>query len=338
MWWPFKRKNNIVEPEPEVQKPVEEPKIRTVNILSIDGGGIRGIIPSIALVELQKMLKATCPDKDLLDHFDIIAGTSTGGLISLALTSPKHYSPEDILTLYRTDSTRIFHSPHSIFDRIFNDKYDAQSFEYLLDELFEEQKMYETAKETMVLTYDLTANAVWPISTKANPAVLIKNAARATSAAPTYFPPVRIDGKTLVDGGVAANNPSLYAIIHARDLWPDVTKINVLSLSTATCRETFDYASGGLGWLDPSKGAPIQRLFTMGQMEATSDIVSRIPGVNYFRLGGSIQNHVKLDDASDQTLLYLYDEGQRILEENRKTLADFVVTICDSDKNHINII
>jgi patatin-like phospholipase/acyl hydrolase len=218
-------------------------------ILSIDGGGMRGIIPAIVLAAIEE--KAGAPASRL---FDLIGGTSTGGLIALGVTKPgangaPEFSAADLVDLYANEGETIF--PRSLawrirsFGGIAEERYDEKPLEGLLrDRYFGETKVSEALTELVITAYDARASAPFIFKrsyARAKPEwdYPMWWAARATSAAPTYFepfgiPPVGGDAGryVLVDGGVFANNPALCAYVEALDVWGPDTEVTVCSLGT----------------------------------------------------------------------------------------------------------
>ena len=223
-------------------------------ILCLDGGGMRGVIPSTILEHIEAKLRSLGDDRPLYSHFDLVSGTSTGGLIALAITSgnregsllatrqlPIQASTVEsiapnrkkrtlypdpgpdikrIVDIYLKYGRIIFPGSQSLFqlnmiNQLFTHKYDDLSFNQLLYDIFGERKIGEALTPTMVVTYDYGNDRPYIISSYNTPAVLSRTAARATSAAPTYFSPTTIiDPNTsqpvsLIDGGVVANNPVL---------------------------------------------------------------------------------------------------------------------------------
>lgn len=203
---------------------------RVLRILSIDGGGIRGLIPALVLAELERL-----SGKAIGDCFDLLVGTSTGGILALGLAlrdadGKPRLCAQDLADLYLHERNRIFHrdawdalrNPGGLWD----ERYDAGGLERLLREVFGEARLKELNPEVMVTAYDLAQRDAFFFRTRKArkddrydvPAWV---AARATSAAPSYFEPVRIpyrgheDEDVLVDGGVFANNPGMCAYAEA---------------------------------------------------------------------------------------------------------------------------
>jgi uncharacterized protein len=217
-------------------------------ILSLDGGGIRGILPAMVLAELER--RTGRPTHQL---FDLIAGTSTGGILALGLVRPgaggsAAHTAQTMVELYEKDGPRIFdRSPtHRIaaLGNLLEEKYSSAGVESVLKKHFEDTMLSEALGRVFVTSYDIETRE--PYFFKSYRATrdprrdhLMRDAARATSAAPTYFEPVRIVSedprgyKALVDGGVYANNPSACAVVESMcEFDAKIDDIVMLSLGT----------------------------------------------------------------------------------------------------------
>jgi patatin-like phospholipase/acyl hydrolase len=204
-------------------------RVPTFNILSIDGGGLRGIIP---LRILQKVEELT--GKKIQDCFDMVAGTSTGGLIACCLTLRREnrsqvpkYSLAEIADIYLKKGNIIFpvRSGLGKFFRqagnLISPKFNTTGINSVLREYVSDQKIKDSLLPIMVSTYDLSGNR--PVFFKTSEAVgdesanaAIYDICRATSAAPTFLPAYSFTykGKLLtgIDGGIYVNNPAMAAI------------------------------------------------------------------------------------------------------------------------------
>ena len=241
---------------------------RTVTVLSIDGGGIRGIIPAIFLKEIETRMK-----EPISSVFNEIVGTSTGGIIALGLSAATPngepmYDVDDLLELYETQGGVIFQS--SLFRKgIFRSRYNHVGLEGLLLEKFGNLMLNQTRTKVAVTSYDMERAMPYVFSSQRarandNDNFLMKDAARATSAAPTYFSPAEIysiadEDKAfplhLIDGGVVANNPALLGYSLAHTDYPDADDFIVVSIGTGDGRKSLQRTSigggGALFWASP---------------------------------------------------------------------------------------
>ena len=183
----------------------------TVWILSIDGGGIRGLIPAIVLDYWEKELsKKFDSDIRVADFFDVFAGTSTGAIITLGLAVPGEYDrfcsqnkAEQLVSLYQTKGGKIFGQEWwREAQSYFKNKDSVGSLENLLFEYFQHTKITEAAKDINILVpaYNITKNQAFffdSFAAKSDKSLVyeMKDVARASSAAPTYFPAANINNE-----------------------------------------------------------------------------------------------------------------------------------------------
>jgi patatin-like phospholipase/acyl hydrolase len=179
-----------------------------VKILAIDGGGIRGIIPAMLLAHIESLT-----GRPIAHLFDLVAGTSTGGILALGLTIPKTagaplYTAQQFVEMYEREGPRIFFC--SLWRRIVacgnlrEEKYSAAGIEAVLAEYFGDARLRGAVTDVLVTSYEIEQN--FPFFFKSSnarerldydfPACL---GARATSAAPTYFEPMKLPAGTNTD-------------------------------------------------------------------------------------------------------------------------------------------
>lgn len=332
----------------------------TVRVLSIDGGGIRGLIAALVLVELRRRLRSRGESRHFSRLFDLIAGTSTGALVALGLAVPgsgsngARYSGEpafeidDIAELYACRGPDIF--PRHKFESLravaqaFGDKYDARNLYRVLTELFGDVTIQDSLTNVLVTSYDTESMEPFIIKKRpqkrGKPADLnfyMRDAARASSAAPTYFEPAFIsplpeNGRRycLVDGGVFANNPAMCAYVEARKIFPKAARYVIVSIGTGRTKTSFPYPEirgwGFVDWIRPSKGTPLAMIMGSGQSESANHQLSRLPSVQYFRIDGFLDpgtDHI--DDASAENIRYMRDVAARIVHE-QSALLDTICT------------
>ncbi|RVW50391.1 Patatin-like protein 2 [Vitis vinifera] len=212
-----------------------------ITILSIDGGGIRGLIPGTVLGFLEsKLQKLDGEDARISDYFDVIAGTSTGGLVTAMLTTPNEntgrplFSAKDIKDFYLDHCPKIFpqHSHDPIPDvtkvvtALSGPKYDGKYLHNLVKEKLGETRLHQTLTNVVIPTFDIkrlqpTIFSTYQVKSRPSLDALLSDICIGTSAAPTYLPAHYFETKdpagrvrefNLIDGGVAANNPTLVAI------------------------------------------------------------------------------------------------------------------------------
>ncbi|KAL3505176.1 hypothetical protein ACH5RR_035017 [Cinchona calisaya] len=212
----------------------------SITILSIDGGGIRGIIPGVILGFLESELqKLDGEDARLADYFDVISGTSTGGLVTAMLAAPNEkkrplFAAKEIKDFYLDNSSKIFPQESNLLlghadklvKAVTGPKYDGKYLHDLLREKLGETKLHETLTNVVIPTFDIkllqpTIFSSYAMEHHPSLDALLRDICIGTSAAPTYLPAHKFETKdsdgsvrefNLIDGGVAANNPALVAM------------------------------------------------------------------------------------------------------------------------------
>jgi uncharacterized protein len=258
-------------------------------VLSIDGGGIRGIIPAMVLNYIENRT-----GRRIAEMFDLIAGTSTGGILALGLTrrnsdseinNEPEYTAAELVTFYHKFGRKIFteNTPRIPGDDFLQPKFNSKYRQEVLEELLGEADIEDALQEVLITSYDVELRT--PVfftsnqnaedshgldSRKVCTGFKMFQAAMATSAAPTFFQPYKL--KTihrteegyyaLIDGGVLANNPSSLAMMeamisHKRDLKEELQRdeMLVVSLGTGTLTRKYEYDDvarwGQLNWVLP---------------------------------------------------------------------------------------
>lgn len=204
-------------------------------ILSLDGGGIRGIFSAAVLAAIE-----SDTGESVVDHFDLIAGTSTGGIIALGLGLGLR--PEEILQFYLAEGPNIFANPYGLRSilRLAGNKFSEQPLTDALQRVFGEKRFGDSTKRLIIPSYNIGEDDVYNFRTahhqrlRRDYKVPAWKVARSTSAAPTYFPASQaIDQVRLVDGGLWANNPTMVAYIEAvGTLGVPSNEIRILNLGT----------------------------------------------------------------------------------------------------------
>ena len=204
-------------------------------ILALDGGGIKGIFPAAVLAHLEGDLNIK-----VTDYFDLIVGTSTGGIIALGLGLGM--SPSEIVHFYVEKGRSIF--PKSMVASLrqyWRNKFEPAPLEAALKECFGEGTLLSASKKRLIVpTYNIGEDDVYLFKTchhdrlNRDYKVPMWKVALATTAAPTFFPAFQgLDHLRLVDGGVWANNPSVVGIAEAISmLGQSLDNIRILSLGT----------------------------------------------------------------------------------------------------------
>jgi uncharacterized protein len=264
----------------------------SVKVLAIDGGGIRGIIPALILSELQKRL-----GKEPWQTFDLIAGTSTGGIIALgigtACNNGKPYSPDQLLNLYLQNGSAIFKKNWlTPLRQLLFPKYSPDGLQATLARFFQATEFCTALTPLLTSSYNLQTQLPFffkshLIAARPNYNWRVTDIARATSAAPTFFPPFHLtrgmEDYALVDGGVFVNNPSMAAYVEARLLYPNAPRIVVVSVGTGDRQDAITYARakkwGLVGW-----AKQIVPVLMDSVSEAVDFELTTLPECTYYRL------------------------------------------------------
>jgi patatin-like phospholipase/acyl hydrolase len=305
-----------------------------INILSIDGGGIRGIIAAVLLNALEAEV-----GRPLAEVFDLIAGTSTGGIIALAIgTRPNHgqpYSSSDLVELYQNCGTRIFTKHwYSGAKALVGPKYSPNGLESVLEECFGETQLDTALTPLLISSYDLASEV--PYFFKSHrigadpswnwPAKVI---GRATSAAPTYFPPLRLVEKNkeraLVDGGICVNNPGMAAYAEAHVLYPWAKEFLIVVVGTGDRDDRISYRRaktwGLLGWA--KQIVPVMMDSVSESIDYELDaIVGPAPCRSHYRLQPCLNiASPEMDDVDPQNLANLKKEAQNYLSQHGSEIS-----------------
>ncbi|MDR2980565.1 MAG: patatin-like phospholipase family protein [Bacteroidales bacterium] len=328
-----------------------------IRILSIDGGGIRGIIPATILAYLEERLQyfSGNPNAVLADYFEMIAGTSTGGLLTCFYLLPPmqgdtektgRYFAHEALALYEQSGKDIFKPkvPMGALTRariLFDDLYTTEGLEGLLADRFGAVKLSEARKHCLVTAYDITERrSVFFTRPEAqnypHRDYYLRDVARATSAAPTFFEVAKITsmgGKNsyLIDGGMFANNPAACALVEAQKTdfeekkRPNIEDIYILSLGTGKPVKGYDFEKAR-NWGIMSWAIPLLNIFNSGSSEVVDAQMENFYKVrnlegNYHRIDPKLtMPNEEMDDASDHNIALLKDVGMNYINKQTKYL------------------
>jgi hypothetical protein len=290
---------------------------KTFNILTIDGGGIRGIFPAKFLATMEdRLTELKNPKTKIYEHFDLISGTSTGGIIAIALALG--ISAKEIHDLYLNKAGDIFGKKRWWFQRwTYWSKFKAGPLEANVRETFRnhfqgtDPRLIDCKVAVCVPIFDLLQGKPSVLKSKYHPKFIrdyhipAYQAAMATSAAPTFFDPFsdvyqKIDSNGLepfankVDGGIFANNPTLLALIEAQKAFGQKLK-NIRILSVGTGSRKYSDANtqkkwGPLYWFNLRRRRIID-LFMQGQSQHTDNLISLL--------------HKGIDRAEDENFKYM---------------------------------
>jgi patatin-like phospholipase/acyl hydrolase len=349
-------------------------------VLSIDGGGIRGIIPSMILAEIEQRT-----GKRIHEMFDLIAGTSTGGIIALGLTMPSQqdskqakYYAKDLVELYKQEGSKIFkknesfieewveqrlrevldflHLPFAEIDELLSAKYPSEGRDTVLTNYFGDTAITQALTDVFITSYDTELRLPVFLTNRANQQVIngrvfrkiskgftMKQAAMATSAAPTFFEPYKVPTVqvnsgyySLIDGGVFANNPTSLAVMEAiidskrESSELRLEDILVVSLGTGSLTRQYTYNQtkewGLIGWIRPlinilMDGASESVAVQLEQLLDRHDERPR----QYYRFQGFLdagKGNDDMDDARPENISNLESLARQIITVNEDELIE----------------
>jgi patatin-like phospholipase/acyl hydrolase len=286
-------------------------------ILALDGGGARGAFTS-------KLIERLNEATGFLEHTDLVAGTSTGGLIALALASG--VKPQAITALYRERAGAIFSTPfwRRLQEGLVVSKYPADGLRVALTSVLGSRKLEDLkAHSVLVPAFELDNKAVdeprsWKMkffhnlpNEDSDGRELAVEVGLRTAAAPTYFP----TSDNFIDGGVAANNPAMAALALAVN--PDTTKgagrsshqICMLSIGTGrNCK----WVEGDHDWGVVEWGKKLIDILIEGTMGVASYQCKAILGARFFRLDPVLREEVDLDAADYVEELVAWAEKEKL--------------------------
>jgi len=327
-------------------------------ILCVDGGGIRGLISVRVIAEIEKRLATRTEEKArAADYFHLFSGTSTGGLIALALTAPKPIDADKLASFYTGDGPKIF--DRSLLSEVTNPRgvagplYGLGPLREAVETNLGTSKLSDATRDLLVCAYDMTKREPfffkrWKAREPDGLDLPISDAALATSAAPTYFPSHGIelskgDERALVDGGVFAANPVIAAIAEALGRAEDepaalsLEDLFVVSIGTGRFEAGFSQKKvsgwGALSWVTGGGSEPPILSAMLGGSSDGADywahmLLNHSPGEElpgaasvghgerYFRLQVELEEPIKMDDASKETLGRLRAEADRLIAQH----------------------
>lgn len=306
-----------------------------VRILSLDGGGVRGWLEAGILAHLEAELAKimNSPNLRIVDYFDIISGTSTGGLLTGLLCHPKRYSCSEIQALYVEKMKEVF--SRSWLQSLGNlnglegPKYTADGIDKVTKEIAGTLKLSDITKPILLGTYDLLGIQPMFLSNRAITSnglaedFYLADAMRATSSAPTYFPPASITSLSnnkyiFVDGGMTSNSPALTAlllskkIVHTRPF-----KTVLVSLGAGDERNIYTIdkleKAGKLGWVQPLINILIAGQSSLVDWQC-AEYFSENKRDSYFRLNPVLSlTSGELDDCSAANMAAMQTDLQAFL-------------------------
>lgn len=362
----------------------------TIRVLAVDGGGVRGILPAKVLAWLEGQTGKRCAEM-----FHFMAGTSNGAVMTSGLAKPNPLSAQELLDIYVTTSGKVFHQ--SLWRKLttlwgyIGPKYGASYYESVLQDALGKTTLLSDVRdvELLLTTYDLfnsrpyffkSWRARGELSARARAEARLPDgvvedrkerdfplwlAARASSSAPSYFPPARVVSLAgtefpATDGGVYANDPAMCAFaailrLYRKELEAGNLEIQILSIGTGAVdnRYTYDEAKGWgkLGWAVPSLNVmfdgtnqtvdyQLNEIFGGSSNQPGARFIALPGGLefkhsSYYRIQadmGDDKDNPKgassdLDDASSENVEKLLACGDAMIKNNLPVLEELARTL-----------
>lgn len=331
---------------------------KTVRVLSLDGGGIKSIITLKILDYVE-----TKTGKRTTELFDLISGTSSGGLVSLYFSIPDEnnpskskYSAAEIIKLVEEDSQTIF-KPRPLTRvvgqstvQLFKPAYPLKNIDSAMKSRFKDLKLSDAPGNTLIISFDTQVTKPFCFKTydkKVNSAFM-REAGMATSISPFYFDPILYKDNenrehTLIDGGLAAKNPAMYAYTEAKLLYPN-SKIMLVSLGAGyQQKERYSY-NRMKGWGFVRFILPTIVFMLDGTANANAEYIEKLTSYDkddsYIRLQPVYNKRYdkfnnRPDDASQKNMENLNRIADQYIQDHRKELDELVKMIQESQKESI---
>ena len=293
-------------------------------VLSLDGGGIKGLYSAILLDKI-----ATLLDKNLHDMFDLVIGTSIGGMLAVKIASDMQSTP--LANLFtKKNTTTIFDK--SLIDStvgIFQWKpvYNGKGKRTIINKMIPDIKLCECKIPVAVTSFQLGNFRPCVFKSWEDKDISARLAADITSAAPVYFPSVRYNGKWHVDGGVGVNNPSMLGIIYAKQHTDK--PIRMLSIGTGSWFPQFDEKKvDKWGLVDWVKNGLLDMLMS-GSNFSVDEYSRLILSDNYLRLNNKKLIDIGIDNTSDEAI----EQIKQLADETFEKKKDKIIQLFDTS-NH----
>ena len=343
------------------------------HVLSIDGGGVRGIVAAIVLDALDGEFRAVGKDCAVSDCFDLIAGTSSGAIIAAGLSLPstdgaKGPTPAALRTFFEENARKIFR-PRPFCNvpvigrlpQLFGPLHDPAPFTELLSSQFGDMVFASARRNIMIPAYSIDPRDI--VLFRGGPVyegreegerfgmVRVRDAILGSSAAPTFFPPHLVQSSkgettwTLVDGGVFLNDPAMAAATEAMRLFPG-DEIHVVSLGTGRQTRNYPYRKarnwGFSEWISPTGRfrTPLISAIQDGQARAVNRQLKYLLGENYYRFDYRLEKgrgSDKLDDASKGNLKRLTKGALDMVEEMRPQLKQLAQRLTPTSQANLSV-
>lgn len=330
-------------------------KNRKIRLLSLDGGGIKGILSGQILVNIEKMIQEITNNTNarIGDYFDIVSGTSTGGILACAYITPNEfnkpkYSAEEIVSLYLENGSTIFKK--TLIQKIksgfgiLNSEYNEKGLEDTLKKYFGDIELKNLLKPCLIPSLE-TDKREYILFKQHNAKefqkenFLVRDVLRATSAAPTYFVPANIksllgESYSLVDGGIYANNPSLLAYTEVNKIFKNdknltVRDVKILSIGTGKYRKSYKNKDakkwGLLEWAKPAIDMMMSSTSDVADYQLSKLFETFNCSEQYLRINPNINKSISsMDNAEKGNMEDLVNIGNKEFEIKKDIIKNFL--------------
>lgn len=294
----------------------------TFNILSVDGGGLRGIYAASILLKVEQELKI-----NFLEEFDLIIGTSTGAIIAAALAIG--IAAQTIVDLYLKQGSFIFKK--NFGGGIITPKYNNNNLKQVLDEVFENNMFSDVKTRLMITATNVSDGMPWVFKSAyherlmRDQGVKLADAVLSSCCAPIYFNPHEVNDQLLADGGLWANNPALAALTETLGHNIDIKKYKIRMLSLGNGVNVKSYP---LDWVDKKWGVTrwgtglIDVIFNMQSFSAERYLRALMSKEQYLRINFEAEDNLPVDDM--KTISLLMDKGVSDFYKNQVKIEDLL--------------
>lgn len=325
-----------------------------MNILSISGGGVRGLIPLYVLREIERKY-----NKSISEIFDYFAGSSIGSIIIAALLitddgKTSKYKCEELFEMIEKLCKEIFQNTwfyrmKTIYGWL-GSKYPIENVEILLKEFFGDRKLKDLLRPICFPTFDGISQKPIYFTKEKHGELYLRDILRATTAAPTYFDPkeMEVEGvkltcggvdftkqkRQLYDSGIVVNNPSLVAELHATHNMQIINKSNIyeLCLGTGTSQIPQPTNNGMWGWINSILGY----LFNGFNENEMYLLYLTMKEENILYVNVEIDNkYDQLDNASDESIKYYSAKIEEWMKNNNEKFYTYMDKLVEIKKNMI---
>ncbi len=266
-------------------------------ILSLDGGGIRGLYSAVILKKIQETYNIK-----LKNYFDLIIGTSTGSILASAIVCDIPLNK--IMSMYEKEGKLIFSKNLFGFLGLFQSKYDSKNLSKILHTTFQKITLGDIDKPLMIIASDILNGSVYVHKSKYLPddeysrdeEIKIADAVLSSCSAPTFFNPIRMKNNyILADGGLWANNPSIIGLTEAmseKRFNKKIEDIQILSLGTGTSKISYAKNSKLWGFITGWQKSKLIEYILELSAQSSANMCQLILKNNYLRVSNSINHNM----------------------------------------------